>query len=161
MLAPWKNSRDKPRQCIKKQRQHFAHKGSCDQSYGFPSSHVWMWELDQELLLSDVMLEIKLVNPKGNQPWIFTERTDAEAEALILWPPDVKIHLLEKTLMLGKIEGGWQTMRWLDDIIYSMNMNLSKLQEIVEDQGTWCAIVHGIAKSWTWLSDWTTTTELS
>ena len=68
---------------------------------------------------------------------------------------------LERTLMLGKIEGkrrGWQRIRWLDSIIDSTDMNLSKLQEIVKDRGAWCAAVHEVTKSWTWLSDWTTTT---
>ena len=68
---------------------------------------------------------------------------------------------LVKTLMLGKIEGnrrsGQQRMRWLDSITDSMNMDLSKLPETVEDRGAWCAIVCGVMKSWTWLSDWTTT----
>ena len=75
--------------------------------------------------------DIKLVNPKVNQPWIFIGRIDAEAEVLILWPPDLKSFSLEKTLMLGTIEvrrrRGQQRMRWLDGITDSMNINLSKL----------------------------------
>ena len=120
MLAPWKKSYDKPRQCIKKQRHHFADKGPSSQSYGFSSSHIQMWELDhkegwalknwcfQTVVLEKTFespldcKEIKSVNPKGNQPWIYIGRTDAEAEAPILWTPDVKNWLFRKNPDAGK-----------------------------------------------------------
>ena len=134
MLAPWKKSYDQPRQCIKKQKHYFANKGPSSQSSGFSSSHVWMWELDHEeswalknwcfwtVVLEKTLespldcKEIKPVNPNGNQSWMFIGRTDAEAEAPILWPPDGKNWLIGKSLerswkeltlslMLGKIEG--------------------------------------------------------
>ena len=88
---------------------------------------------------------------------MFTGRTDAEAEAPIFWPLDAKSQLTGKTLMLGKIEGrrrrGRERMRWLAGITNSMNMNLSKLWETVENRGVCWAVVHGVTKSWTQLSD--------
>ena len=101
--------------------------------------------------------EIKPVHPKENQLGIFIGRTDAKAEASILWPPNAKTDSLEKTLMLGKIEGNkrrrHQKMRWLDSITDSKNMTLSKIQEIVKNKGAWDAAVHGVTKSQTQLSN--------
>ena len=114
-------SYDQTRQYIKKQRQFFANKGLSSQSYGFSSRHVWMWELNYKeswspknwcfwtVVLAETLespsdsKEIQPVHPQGNQTWIFIGRTDAEAETPI---PDAKNRLFEKTLMLGKIEGG-------------------------------------------------------
>ena len=108
-----------------------------------------------------VFSKIKPVNPKGNQSCIFTGRTDAEAKAPILWPPDAKSRLIRKTLTLGKIEGrrrrGRQRMRRLDGTTSSMDMNLSKLQEMVKDREAWRAAVPGIENSQTGLREQTTT----
>ena len=175
-----KKSYDQPRQCIKEQRHHLANKGLYRLSNGFSSSHVWMWKLGHkegwastnwcfwigvlEKTLESPLdsMDIKPVNHKGNQPWIFIGRTDAEAEAPIVWPADENTNSLEKTLMLGKIEGSrrtrWQRMRWLDSITDSVDLSLSKLQDTLKDCETWCAALLGVTQGWTWLSDWTTTT---
>ena len=101
--------------------------------------------------------EIKPVNPKGNQAWIFIGRTDAEAQAPILWPPDVKRPLIGKDPDAGKVKGKrrsrWQRRKWLDGITNLTDMNLSKRLKIVEDRGDWCATVYGVVKSWTRLGD--------
>ena len=114
MLAPWKKSYDHPRQHIKKQRHYFDNKSPYSQSCGFSSSHVWMWELEykESWVLKNwcfwtVVLEKALespldcketqpVHPKGNESWIFTGRTDVEAETPIVWPPDAKNWLIGK-----------------------------------------------------------------
>ena len=112
MLTPWKESYDQPKQHIKKQRHYFANKGLSNQGYGFSSSLIWIWELDYKvtwapkngcfwsMVLEKTLespldcKEIQPVHPKGNQSWVFTGRTDVEAETPILWPPDVKSWLI-------------------------------------------------------------------
>ena len=139
MLAPWKKS-------AKKQRYYFANRGPSSQIYGFSISYVRMQELDCKdgwavrnswfwtVVLKKTLeclldcKEIQPVNSKGNKTWIFIRRTDAEAEAPILWPPDGKSLLFGKDPDAGKYwrqeERGWQRMRWLDGITDSVNMLL-------------------------------------
>ena len=132
MLTPWKESCDKPRQHIKKQRHYFANKGLSSQGYGFSSSHVWMWELDykeswalknwcfwtvalEKTLESSLdCKEIQPVHPKGNKSWVFIGRTDVEAETPILWPPDGKSWLIGKDPNAGK-DWRWEKKGMTED----------------------------------------------
>ena len=119
-LTPWKESYDQPRQHIKKQRHYFANKGPSSQGYGFSSSHVWMlelvykeswvlkywcfWTVVLEKTLESPLdtKEIQPVHPKGDQSWVFTGKTDAEAETPILWSTDAKSWLIGKDPDAGK-----------------------------------------------------------
>ena len=168
MLAPWKKSFDQPRQHIRKQRHYFANKGLSNQSYGFSSSHVWMWELDSEegwalknwcfwtVVLEKTLespldcKEIQPVHLKGDQSWVFIERLMLKLKLHYFGHLMQRADSSEKTLMLGKIEGrrrrGWQDEmvgwhHWLN------GHEFEQLWEMAKDRETWSAAVHEAAKN--------------
>jgi len=168
--------------CVKKQRHHFADKGLYSQSYGLSSSHVQMWELDhkegwapknwcfqtvvlEQSLESPLDSKIKPVNPKGNQPWTFIGRNDAEAEVPILWPPDANSRLIGKDLDAWKGGGQEEKGATEDEMVGCHHwLHRHEFEQTLGDserQGSWYAAwhaaVHWVAKSRTQFMEWTTT----
>ena len=165
---------------ILKSRHYFANKSQSSQSYSFSSSHVWMSELDYKenwtsknwcfwtVMLENTLespldsKEIQSVHPKGDQSWIFTGRTDVEAETPILWPPEAKNWVIRKDPDAGKDrrqeEKGtteYEMVGVWDGVTESMHMSFSKLRELVKDREAWCATSQWVAKSQKRLSEWT------
>ena len=153
---------------LKKQTRYFADKGPSSLSYGFSSSHVWMWELEYKktwkpknwcfwtVVLEKTLespsdsKEIQPVHPKENQSWILLKRLMLKLKLQYFGHLMQRTDWLERILIVGKIEGkkrsGWHRMRWLDGIIDSTIMNLSKFWEMVKDREAWWAVVHGLQR---------------
>ena len=175
MLSPLKERYDKPRQHILKQRHYFADKGLYSQSYSFSSCHVWMWELDHKegwvpknwcfwnVVLEKTLespldcKEIKPVNLKGNQTWIFIGETDAEAEAPILWPPDAKSWLIGKDPDAGKDwrqeEKGKTKNKMVGWHRWPNGHEFEQAPGDGDDREVWFAAVRGVSESRTWLRE--------
>ena len=158
------------------QRHHFVGKGPYNQGMVFPSSPTWMWDLNNEegWMPNNWCLKtgsgedswVPWTAKRSNQSVLKEINADYSLEGLMLKLQYFghlmqRVKSLEKTLMLGKIVSRWgwvwQRIKWLTvGITVSMGMNLNKFQEIVKDREAWCAVVHGVAKRWTWLCDWKT-----
>ena len=169
-------SRDIKNKQTKKQRHYFANTGPYSQSYGFSSSHVWMWVLDHKELWAPKdwcfwivvlrrLLRIPWTAKRSNKSILKEINSEYSPEELMLKLQSFghlmqRADWLEKTLMLGRMEGGRrgrQRIRWLYGITESVGMSLNELWEMVKDREMWHTAVHRLAKSWTQLSDWTTT----
>ena len=137
----------------------------CEESWVLKNWCFWTVELEKTLASPLDCKEIQPVHSKGDQSWVFIRKTDAEAETPVFWPPHVKSWLIEKDSDAGRDWGqeekGTTEDEMLEGIAHSMDMSLSELREWVMDREAWRATVHGVTKSWTWLSAWTDLTVLS